>query len=249
MARDAIVAAASAALLLPFGLSVGTAAVWSLALLVAAPGAIAAAGGYGWRTLGEGAIEQRLVLRAGGSVLVALMVLGYLGLVAVPVPVVVASVPAAVVATMLSRHLAALRLVRRRAQGDDRLRAVLVGSAGSVRNLLAQIRQAPGAGYDVVGWCRSSGEQGAVEAVPALGELTELERIGGLAVEQEADVVMLVGEHDGEAARRASWALAGTPASLVVVPVVAELASSRVRVRPTNGLSLINISEPTRPTT
>ena len=245
--REALTSAAAATLLLAFGFSLAQAALWALVLLVAIPAAAAATGAYGWRSLGEGSIEQRATLRAGGVVATALMVLAYLGFVAVPVPVVAVATPAAVATAMIARHVSSLRLVARRERGEAMLRTVLVGSAASARDLLAQIRQAPGAGYEVVGWCGPADELGAVEGVPALGELPGIDRVGGLALEQAADVVMLVGEHDAESARRASWSLAGTNASLVVVPVVAEVAPSRVRVRPNNGLWSLQLDVAERP--
>lgn len=236
VAREMLLSLASAGLLLLSEPHLATALAWGLVLVVAVPAAIAAAGGYAWRTLGEGAVESPTVLRAGTMVIVTLMVFGYLGLIQVPVMLVAAAVPAAVAATLAGRRIARHSVVRRRAKGDAMMRTVVVGSAAGVRDLIAEIKKTPGAGYDIVGWCGAPGDADAPRGVVALGALDSIEGVADIVAEHRADVVLLVGEHGPTAARRVSWALAGTGASLVVVPVVSEIASSRVRVRPTGDM-------------
>jgi exopolysaccharide biosynthesis polyprenyl glycosylphosphotransferase len=234
--REVVLSAGAGSLLVLSESHPATAYGWALVLLVAVPGAIAAAGGYGWRCLGEGAVENRAIVRAGGMVIIVLMVFGYLGLLQVPAMLVTAAVPAAVGAILVGRRSARRAVVRRRGKGDAMLRTVVVGSAATCADLLGEIKRSPGAGYDVVGWCGSSDGTDLPPGLVELGELETIERIADVVTEHRADVVLLVGDHGATAARRASWALAGTPASLVVIPLVSEIGSSRLRVRPTDDM-------------
>lgn len=248
VARESALAVASAAVLLLSATSAATALAWGLVLLVLIPGAIAAAGGYAWRTLGEGAIEARTVVRAGGMVVLTLMIFGYLGLIQVPAMLVTVAAPTAIGAALVGRRIARRAVVRRRALGDAMLRTVVVGSGTSTAELLADIKRAPGAGYDVVGWCGSATDAEAPRGVAALGALGSIEAIAEVATEHRADVVLLVGEQSSTAARRASWALQGTGAALVVVPVVSEIGSARVRVRPTGDMWSVQLDIASRRT-
>ena len=242
--RDVAIAAAAGATLL---VADPTAIAWSAVPALAVPAAIAAAGGYRWRTLGEGPAEARVVLRAGAAVVFTLVLLGYLGVVAVPAFLAVGGAPLAVAASLVARRIARRSLVRRRAAGAARYRTLVLGSSRAVTDLLTQIAQAPATGYHVVGWCGHVEGEPAPAGVPALGAMPEPEDVAGLVAAHQVDVVLLAGEHEATAARRVSWALEGTGAALVVVPVVAEIGSSRVRVRPTGDLWSVQLEVAPRP--
>lgn len=255
VARDALASAAGGALVLLAGASPATALIWTLVLLVAIPAVSGLAGAYRWRTLGEGAAERRAIVRAGLTVGVTLMTLGYLGVVAVPTEVVFAAVPMAVGLDLGGRVIARRSVLSRRAEHGARLRTVLVGAGPLVDEFLAELDRSPGAGYDVVGWCEPPGTSG----VPGLGGAPspagrELARLGSadeiaeIASTREIDVVVVVGPQGHGLTRRLSWSLAGSGTALVVVPTVGEITDSRISVRPTGDLWSVQLDVAHRPT-
>lgn len=223
--------------------TVASALAWGLVPAVCLPLAIAAAGGYRWRTLGEGAVEERLVVRAGAFVVFALVVLGYVGLLAVPTLLATAAVPAAVGGTLLARHVSHRSVLRRRFNGESMFSTLVLGSASAAQGLVSEIRRSPGSGYDVVGWAALPGQDlDAPAGVRSFGSTDTFEALRDVVLEHGIDVVILAGSTpDPDAARKIAWALEGTDAVLVVAPGIGEIASSRVRVRPTGDLWSIQL--------
>ncbi len=246
--REVVAAAAGGAVLLALT-APGAALVWSVVLVVALPATIAAFGGYRWRVLGEGVIEQRAVARAGTCVVVVLVTAGYVAGDAVPVAVVAASVPVALGLVVAGRAVQGRSILARRAGGAAMLRTLIVGPGPAMRDLVSQVRRAPGAGYDVIGWCGDPDEPGGTTlGVPRLGSDEAVASVADLVGRERVDVVMLVGSHETSVVRRMAHGLAAVGAGLVVAPPVAEVASSRVRIRPTGDLwSILLDVEPRRP--
>lgn len=242
--REVVLSGAGGALLL---LPEPSALAWALVPALAIPVAVAAAGGYRWRVLGEGRLEERAVLRAGATVLAALVVLGFLGVLAVPVFLATVATPAALALVIVGRRVARRGVVRRRQLGHGRLRTLVVGPSVSVNHFLENAAQAPGAGYHVVGWFGSVEGAPAPASVPALGPLTDVDVLGDVSAEHDVDVVVLVGENEPTTARRVSWALEGTRASLVLVPSVSEIGSDRISVHPTDDLWSVQLDVAPRP--
>jgi exopolysaccharide biosynthesis polyprenyl glycosylphosphotransferase len=242
--RDVALSAAAGA---PLLLADATAFAWSAVPALTVPAAVAIAGGYRWRTLGEGAAETRVVLRAGTAVVFALVLAGYLGVLAVPALLAVGAAPAAVAATVVGRRVARRGVVHRRIAGGARYRTLVVGSAAGARAFLEQAAGAAATGYDVVGWVPVGERQPAPAGVADLGPLHDVADVAGLVAAHEVDVVLLVGQHDATTARRISWSLEGTTAALVVVPGVAEIGDARVRVRPTGDLWSVQLDVAHRP--
>lgn len=129
------------------------------------------------------------------------------------------------------------------------LRTLIVGPGPAMRDLVSQVRRAPGAGYDVIGWCGDPDEPGGTTlGVPRLGSDEAVASVADLVGRERVDVVMLVGSHETSVVRRMAHGLAAVGAGLVVAPPVAEVASSRVRIRPTGDLwSILLDVEPRRP--
>lgn len=235
---ESLLAALAAGLVVFAGVASTVVLLWAGALAVAMPLAIALAGGYRWRTLGEGVVEGKAVVKATAGVGALLVLLGYAGAVTVPPVVVFGALPVVLAATLGTRLVARRMLVARRARGEGRIRAVVVGAADLARPLVGHSRHAPAVGYEVVGLCSDHPADAETAGIPLLGTTAGL---AAVVAEHEVDVVLLVGPQDEMTARRVAWALAGTPASLVVVPSLAEIAGSRVRVRPVGDLWSIQI--------
>lgn len=240
IAREALAGAAAGSTLAVVGWRIEAALGWGLVLGVALPAAIALSGGYRWRTLGEGSIEARAVTRAVAHVAVSLLAVSYLSIAVVPTPVVAASLPAALALCLVARSTVRRSLLSRRATGSAMLRTLIVGSGPATSDLLAHVRRAPGSGYDVVGWCGRRDGAGEPD-LPWFGAFESTAAVASLARAEDLDVVLLVGSHDGVTVQRLTQDLATEGSSLVVVPSVTEISSSRVRIRPTGGLWTIQL--------
>ena len=74
---------------------------------------------------------------------------------------------------------------------------------------------------------------------PVLGAVADVVQV---VADRAADVVLVTGSYlSGDALRRLSWALSRAGAQLVVVPDIVEVAGPRLTVRPTAGLSLLQV--------
>ena len=198
---------------------------------------LALAGGYQHRFIGTGAEEFRRLLACGT---LAVAVADTLAYAAGPGAerVVVLAAPVAV-ALAVAQHLLArglLHRLRRRGLLADRVLAL--GLERSVAGLVHATRRDPGAGLRVVGTCVRQSSGPAVEGVPVLGPPEAA--VDALRT-CHADTVVLaawsdVGEDD---LRRLAWQLEGTGVQLLVAPRVAEVALTRLHLRPVGGVPLL----------
>jgi exopolysaccharide biosynthesis polyprenyl glycosylphosphotransferase len=233
VAREGAVSALAGSLTFAAGHPAPQATAWTVAVAVLVPLALAAAGAYRWRTLGEGQIERHSLLRGGLWLGAALVVIGYLGIVAVPPTLVVLALPLALVGAATGRALARRGVVTRRLDGEGLVRTLVLGAPEPAREVIELARRVRSAGYEVVGVCTDDSDDVDVSGAPVLGGTGAVRAV---VTEHEIDVVMLVGSRSQTTAREVGWELDGTRASLVLVPSVAEVASSRVRVRPVGDL-------------
>ncbi|MET9965948.1 sugar transferase [Streptomyces sp. NPDC006356] len=172
-----------------------------------------------------------------------------------PAGVLAALCPSLVV-TVLSRkavhrHVLA---VRRHARG---LRRVLViGEAGAVDAVVGQLAERTDHGYVVVGTC-VLGEGDVLSGVPVSARLridapTAADEDAGPVAEAAdalgADLVFVTtGRHMcGDRLRWLSWALHDQGRRLMVLPGIVEVARRRVRIASAAGLTLLDVSPPTR---
>ncbi len=149
------------------------------------------------------------------------------------------------------RHLMA---VRRRARA---LRRVLViGEAATVDAVVGQLAERTDHGYVVVGAC-VVGEGGVLSGVPVSTRLradepTALDEdavpVAEAAEALGADLVFAAtGRYmSGHRLRRLSWALHDRGCPLMVLPGLVEVVRRRVRLTSAAGLTLLDISPPTR---
>ncbi|GHS87572.1 exopolysaccharide biosynthesis polyprenyl glycosylphosphotransferase [Actinomycetota bacterium] len=201
---------------------------------------VAVSHGYERRSVGDGPGEFRAVLRAG-VLAMAVMALGSVALgMYLPRTVVFATMPPLIVATAVGRYTLRRDLHIRRARGEAMSRTLVVGDAASVHRVIADLRSAPYLGYRVIGVCLPSiADRPPQDAVPTLGALADIPQV---AHDHRADVVIVCGsELAGDALRRLSWALGGTGAQLVVAPGLVEVLGPRVQLKPTAGLSLLEV--------
>jgi exopolysaccharide biosynthesis polyprenyl glycosylphosphotransferase len=201
---------------------------------------VAAARGYDSRELGDGPAEYQALLRASGVAMVLLMALAYLLEADVPRMAVLGGVPLLLVGTMAGRHLNRRLLHRARALGEAMMRTLVVGTVEEVTRVVGDLAAAPHHGYQVTGVCLPTLECATpATGVPVLGAVADIPQV---VVDRAIDVVVVAGPAlSGEALRRLSWALDRAGAQLIVAPHILEVTSPRLTLRPTAGLSLLEV--------
>jgi exopolysaccharide biosynthesis polyprenyl glycosylphosphotransferase len=207
---------------------------------------VVAAGGYAERRLGTGTFEFRRV------VLAALLAMSAMSVVSAAfpqvdlAPVVLVAAPLATALTLVCRLLLRTRLHAARRAGRMTKKVVVVGREASVVDLVRRLRRDATAGFSVVGACVPQpwdAQRLGAEGVPVLGGLDD----AVTALEQvKADAVLVApaSETAGQFLRNLSWSLEGTNIEVLVSPGVIEVAPSRMQIRPTMSVPLIQVREP-----
>ncbi|KMM46410.1 polyprenyl glycosylphosphotransferase [Cellulomonas sp. A375-1] len=211
--------------------------------LLAAPLFVAAVGlcrGYGRNVLGDGPTEFQALGRAAVTLGVVVMALAYFTRVDVPRHVVLLGIPGVVVLAGLQRYAMRLRLHRQRCSGTAMMGTIVVGDQKSAGRVVRDLSAAVHHGYRVDGVCLPSVDDAdLVEGVPVVGAIADVVQV---VADRAAEVVVVTGASvHGEALRRLSWALGRAGAHLVVAPDLVEVAGPRLSVRPTAGLSLLEV--------
>ncbi|WP_449386424.1 sugar transferase [Cellulomonas soli] len=211
-------------------------AVTAAALLVL----VAVFRGYDRRSVGNGPAEFQSLLRAGlGAAAFVALASVALGLTLPRLPIgafLVLATPTAA----LGRYVLRRRLHGRRHEGVAMARTLVVGDAASAHRLVTDLRNASHHGYRVVGLCLPSVDATPPQdGVPTLGAYADVPQV---AYDENIDVVIVTGgDLAGDALRRLSWALGRVGADLVVEPGLVEVLGPRLQLRPTAGLTLLEV--------
>jgi len=219
----------------------GTRAV--LLALAGAPLFVAVVGAFrGDRrsVLGDGPTEFQSIGQASLALGVTIMAIAYFTRVDVPRSVVLVGVPAVCLLAGLQRYAMRLRLHRQRAVGEAMMGTIVVGDEQSAGRVVRDLSSAAYHGYRIDGVCLPSVDDAdLVEGVPVVGAIADVVQV---VADRAAEVVVVTGASvHGEALRRLSWALGRAGAHLVVAPDLVEVAGPRLSVRPTAGLSLLEV--------
>jgi exopolysaccharide biosynthesis polyprenyl glycosylphosphotransferase len=202
--------------------------------------AIAVGHGYDGKAVGNGPREFQAVLRAGvTAVVVPALATAFTNH---PLPQLVVGGVAAVltVTGLVSRRLLRRGLHRSRKRGLSMARTLVVGDPDSVHRTIEELRSSTHYGYRVVGTCLPSVfDTPPQDGVPMLGSLADTVQVA--YVHRIETVIVAGGELTGDALRRLSWALGRAGSDLVVAPGLVEVLGPRVSVRPTVGLSLLEV--------
>lgn len=213
----------------------------SAAAAVVFVGLLWASKGYDVAALGDGPAEYQAVLRAGAIGAFGLMAASYVGQLELSRFLVLVGTPTLVVAAVVARYTHRRVLHRARARGRAMRRTVVVGDLPAVRRVTRDLRAATYHGYAVEGVCLPDVDHAAeVEGLPVLGATADVVQ---LASDRSVEVVVVAGSAlSGEGLRRLSWALGRVEAQLVVAPDLLEVSGPRLSVRPTAGLSLLEVA-------
>ncbi|MEU6576008.1 sugar transferase [Streptomyces sp. NPDC046805] len=172
-----------------------------------------------------------------------------------PAPAAAALCPALVVA-VLCRKAVHRRVLAARRHARALRRVLVIGEAGTVDAVVAQLAERTDHGYVVVGAC-AVGEGDVASGVRVCARLSADEPDGldadavpvREAVESlGADLVFVATSRrlSGARLRRLSWALHDRGCPLMVLPGITEVARRRVRLTSAAGLTLLHIAPPAR---
>jgi exopolysaccharide biosynthesis polyprenyl glycosylphosphotransferase len=232
------------------------AALWCAAAAgVAWVGVRASRGRYAWRELGERGNAGGL-LRDWVVLLALLTVVRAAAGADVPVLVAVAGLTGSGVVTAVCRLVTHRHLVAQRRAGRCVRRALVIGEAAALHDLLRHLARRTDHEFVVVGVC-PVGDDSPDSVAPVMARLERRapERLSGDAVPVLAamraldpDLVFVMSGPSmaGERLRRLSWAVHEDGRPLVVVPGLTEVTQRRVGVSSVAGLTLLHVAAPVR---
>jgi exopolysaccharide biosynthesis polyprenyl glycosylphosphotransferase len=208
------------------------------------------------KVIGFGAEEYKRVLNATFVVFALVTMVSYLFRLELPRSYLLVVMPAGLFGLIAGRFIWRrwLQLQRDRAQFVTNVLAV--GNADTVRELIAELRRSPRAGYRVIGACVSGGtpssaiagravmSQDNILGVPIVGSLNQV--LSAVQLTGASAVAVTATAAFGPAAvRELSWELEKTNADLILAPALTDIAGPRVHTHPVAGLPLIHVERPT----
>jgi exopolysaccharide biosynthesis polyprenyl glycosylphosphotransferase len=221
---------------------------WVLAVLAVPTwlAALAACGAYDRAVVGGTTLEYSRVFRAGAALLVVSCTVAFAGKVEISRTLVAVYFPALVLLAVTGRFIVRRKLHASRARGEALRRVVLVGHPFAVARVAEHFRNAPYAGYVVVGAFEPPSVAAKASSdivIPVLGTpIALLEQLPTLDI----DGVVLTGNGllDEASLRSLAWQMHDTNIRLLVAPELTEIAGPRIVCRPAGGLPLLLVEEP-----
>jgi exopolysaccharide biosynthesis polyprenyl glycosylphosphotransferase len=202
------------------------------------------------RLIGTGVEEYRRVLTASLSTFGVIAIVSLLLKLDISRGYLALALPVGAVGLVLTRWGWHRQIISKRAKGHCQTAVLAFGELHAVEHLVEELMQDPTEGYQVVGiavpgYGASRGEHVTVggHAIPVVGGEAEMLR----AIRTyDADTVAIAGtEHFGvRGIRRLIWDLEPMGVDLVVSTGVMDVALSRLVMRPTAGLPLLQIEGP-----
>ncbi len=201
--------------------------------------------GYNGRQLGTGPEEYRAVVNAGALLLGVVGFSSFAFRLDFSRAYVIWLAVSVVVFGLVSRKVLRASLSRSRANGRLQQRTIVVGTAGSVTELIRELRDGGHSAFDIVGVCVPAAnlDGPVLEGIPVIGDPRDVV----LAVDfADADVVAVAGHSglSGRALRELGWALEERQVELVVSPGVFQVAGPRLSLRPDAGAYLLHVERP-----
>ena len=154
-----------------------------------------------------------------------------------------AAAPAALIG-VTGRYLLRRRLHRRWAQGRDRRTALLVGPSRTVAELSSVLRRGGVQELSVMAVCLTDPANAPVVdemGIPVGGGLGDVST-AIRSTHCNTVVVLPAPEIDAAVLRRLSWIAAAQGVDFLVVPMLADVAASRLAPRPHGGVPMLHIS-------
>jgi exopolysaccharide biosynthesis polyprenyl glycosylphosphotransferase len=217
---------------------------FAIALPVLWSGSVALAGGYGQRLFGAGSDEFRRVLNAAVGLAAGIAITSYAAKIDFARGYFLIALPSVTAFDLAARYRLRKHLHRLRRVGSCMQRAVAVGHAPAVADLVATLRRDQYNGLSIVGACLADRSRPAeVAGVPVFGELTS---VAAAVRHFSADAVAVLAcpEMNGIRLRDLAWELEETGTDLCVAPALIDVAGPRTTIRPVAGLPLLQLDHP-----
>ena len=218
----------------------------SLVLIIAWMAMLGAYGSRGYRVLGTGHDEYKLITNASVRLFGMLAIVAFLLRIDMARGYILMAFPVGVSVLIFSRWMWRQWLGVQRERGLFSSTVILVGSIPSAAHLARVLVSSTSAGYRVVGACVPAGQSGSrlsTTSVPVLGDFDDLHEV--LAA-TGADTVVITSSDDlpPERLRQLSWSLEPGRQHLVMAPSLTDVGGPRIHARPVAGLPLIHVETP-----
>jgi len=139
---------------------------------------------------------------------------------------------------------------RKRRQGQDQSKLLVVGATRAARDIAAEFAKDPWAGYEVVGICTPMGPSHPKEVITVAGRNIPIvgtdEAILDAVTRTGVDSVALAATHHLSPVeiRRLMWELESAGVDLMVAPGLIDIADQRLTSRPVAGMAVFEIAKP-----
>lgn len=210
---------------------------------------LAWAGAYSG-TLGAGSEEFTAMLRAAVVFVALAAVLEFVVDCSLSRRLVFAGTALTVALVGVARYVTRRSLHRRRAEGRDCHRVLVLGPAAAAVELARHLEASRYVGFHVVGLRPDAPttpgglpDVALESALPGVVMRPTDEPVEDAVGAVDADVVAVAGGR-ADGVRNLAWSLEGTGIGLVVAPDVVDVAGPRLRVHPVAGLPLLELSQP-----
>ena len=209
--------------------------------------ALAMGGAYDRSLLGSSTDEYSKVATVAATLLTIVCAVSFLGGVALSRGLIAIFFPSLIAVAVLGRFVVRKALHRRRGDGRDLRRIVVVGDRNAARHLNEHLERACFAGYRVVGAYVPGGADADLDddasMPPVLGQPDQL--VADLdAIDIDAIAVTGHGLFHSESLRSLAWRLHGTGIQLLMAPDLVDIAGPRIVSRPAGGLPMLLVEEP-----
>ena len=143
---------------------------------------------------------------------------------------------------LLARYAVRKWVHRRRIAGEMRERVLIVGSGGAINEVAGMLSRAEHLGYEITACTLPEWAQESDEELPA-PEVGTVHTLPAVCDKLNISTVMVAGGADVNL-REIAWKLEGRDIDLVVVPRLADVAGTRLHMRPVAGLPMLHVEEP-----
>lgn len=218
----------------------------SLVLISAWMIALDVVGSRGYRVVGTGTQEYRLVADAAVRLFGVVALTAFLFKVDFARGYILIAFPLGLILVSASRWMWRQWLTVQRLNRKYSSRVILVGSLESVTHLERELARQPEAGYLVVAACiPNSHHNGFLEEtdIPTSSNLDALQLVMKRTV---ADTVIVTSSNElaPQRIRELSWSLEPGRQHLVMAPSLTDISGPRIHTRPVFGLPLIHVETP-----
>jgi exopolysaccharide biosynthesis polyprenyl glycosylphosphotransferase len=218
----------------------------SLAIIVGWMVSLTAFGSRGYRVVGVGVAEYKLIADASVRWFGLVAIIAFLFKIDLARGYILIAFPVGMVVLMFSRWMWRQWLGVQRARGAYSSQVLLVGSEESTAHIARELQRQPAAGYRVVGACIPSGRVADYlpgTTIPVSGNVDSVMEAMD-ATGADTLVITSSDELSPQKVRELSWNLEPGRQHLVVAPALTDLGGPRIHTRPVAGLPLIHVETP-----